>query len=186
MLGQASRATPGAQAFTQTLLSHVAMAFAWAAHVPQVYIPLHPSETMPQFFPAQAVAIVVGVQGGLHMVPAELQPVDEHNVLVGVGHWPLPSQTCAAVCVPLVQVWAVPQDMPADLLPVETQTCLPVAQEYVPFLQPVLSGEHPAPAAHATQAPALHTIPVPQGPPLATIPVSVQTSAPVLQEPETV
>jgi hypothetical protein len=44
-----------------------------------------------------------------------------------------------------------------------------------------------APAAHATQAPALHTIPlVPQRVPLATIPVSEQTREPVLQEPETV
>lgn len=74
-----------------------------------------------------------------------------------------------------------------DLLLVNTQTCFPVAHEYVPFLHPVVSGEHVPPAAHATQAPALHTIPaVPQGVPLATIPVSVHTRDPVLQEPETV
>jgi hypothetical protein len=54
-------------------------------------------------------------------------------------------------------------------------------------LHPVVSGEHWAPAAHATQAPALHTIPpVPQGVPFASIPVSLQTLEPVLQEPETV
>ena|GEM_PF-5223307 len=77
--------------------------------------------------------------------------------------------------------------MPASLLPVDTQICFPVEHEYVPFLHPVLSGEHPAPDAQATQAPALQTVPpVPQAVPFAIIPVSVQTRDPVLQEPETV
>jgi hypothetical protein len=77
--------------------------------------------------------------------------------------------------------------VPEDLLPVDTQTCLPVEHEYAPFLHPVLSGEHAPPEAHDTQAPPLHTIPpVPQEVPLASVPVSVQTRDPVLHEPETV
>ena len=131
--------------------------------------------------------VIPAVQPALHAVPAELQPVDEHVVLVGVGHPPLLSQTCAAVCVPLVQVWAAPQEVPASLLPVDTQTCLPVVHEYVPFLHPVVSGEHEPPAAQDTQAPALHTIPpVPQGVPFASMPVSAHARDPVLHEPETV
>jgi hypothetical protein len=85
-----------------------------------------------------------------------------------------------------VQNWAGPQEVPAILLPVNTQICLPVAHEYVPLLHPVES-EHAPPAVQDTQAPALHTIPpAPQGVPFTCIPVSVQTKDPVVQEPETV
>ena len=36
---------------------------------------------------------------------------------------------------PFVQDWAAPQAVPTGLLPLSTQTAVPVAQEIVPYLQ---------------------------------------------------
>ncbi len=75
-----------------------------------------------------------------------------------------------------------PHGVPVGLSPPATQTWVPVPQENVPSSLQGFVGWQTPPAVHATQAPALHTWSEPQVVPLAnTIPVSVQTFAPVVQ-----
>jgi hypothetical protein len=64
---------------------------------------------------------------------------------------------------------------------VSVQTGTPVPHANVPAWQ-TLFGVHIEPFAHATHAPALQTLPEAQFVPLATLPVVVQTDAPVVHE----
>jgi hypothetical protein len=67
------------------------------------------------------------------------------------------------------------------LVPRSVHTGAPVPQASVPLWQTLL-GLQPEPFAHATQAPALQTIPEPQFVPAATFPVCVHTEVPVAHD----
>ena len=97
----------------------------------------------------------------------------------GVLQFPLALQTWAGVTTPSMHDCDVPQSVPADAFPDDTQTGLPVVQEIVP---PSLHGspvEQAAPALHATQLPPLHTRFVPQVVPSGAVPMAWQTAVPV-------
>ena len=75
-------------------------------------------------------------QGGLHAVPAALQPVGGQDVGVGDEHVPL-EHVSWPFKLPLKQVGPEPHETTGDdgLFPLSTHTELPVAQEIVPVLQ---------------------------------------------------
>jgi hypothetical protein len=88
-----------------------------------------------------------------------------------------------ATHVPELQTMLVPQLVPAALLPPSTQVWLPVAQEYVPFLQMFGLVVQEPPAVQATHVPELlQTMLVPQLVPGASLLPSTQVMAPVEQE----
>jgi hypothetical protein len=100
----------------------------------------------------------------------------------GVGHWPLALHVAAAVTRPAVHDRPAPHVVPDALFVVSLHTCVPVLQEYVPFLQR-FGGLQGALAVHALHEPLKQTRFVPHPVPFGTfIPVSVQTGAPVVQE----
>jgi hypothetical protein len=82
--------------------------------------------------------------------------------------------------VPLLQTLLEPQEVPLETFPVSTHTDVPVEHDVVPVLQG-LAGWQPTFAAHTEQPPLLHTMLVPHDVPFVTLPVSVQTGAPVSQ-----
>ncbi len=87
-----------------------------------------------------------------------------------------------AVHAPLKQSKFVPQAVPfARFVPESVQTGTPVPHANVPAWQ-TLFGVQAEPFAHTPHMPALQTLPVPQLVPLATLPVVVQTDAPVMHE----
>ncbi len=82
--------------------------------------------------------------------------------------------------VPFPQTLLVPHDVPlARSCPVSAQVI--VGEQEVRPAWHGLSGVQASPAVHETQAPLLHTRLVPQEVPLVTLPLSVQTGAPVVQ-----
>lgn len=91
----------------------------------------HPWPAPQQLLPQ---AIWLAVQAGLHAVPAALQPVDEHVVVVGARQVPLASQAAALVWTPPVHVLAGPQVAPAPLFVVSMHTWDPVVHAVIPFL----------------------------------------------------
>jgi len=101
-----------------------------------------------------------------------------------VRHWLPPGLHAApvehALQTPLLlHTWLVPHGVPAATLPVALHTALPVEQEVVPVPHGFPLGVHDAPAAHATQAPALHTMFCPHDVPSAAfVPVSLQAIPP--------
>ena len=83
---------------------------------------------------------------------------------------------------PALHTLSVPQVVPLDAaLPVSWQVILPVSQLYVPVWHG-LDGVQLPPAVQEAQVPSLQTLLVPQVVPLATVPVSAQTDAPVTQD----
>ena len=104
-------------------------------------------------------------------------------VTVGLGQFPLPSQTCALVCVPLVHTCAAPHEVPDAWLPVSMQTEAPVEHDVFPVLHVLLFGKQVVLGVHAEQTPAAQNMLVPQPVPSATfVPVSAQACTPVLHE----
>ncbi len=81
---------------------------------------------------------------------------------------------------PALQTLFVPHEVPFAAFPVSPQTGAPVVQEIAPVRQ-AFAGVQSAPAVQAVQAPLPQTMFVPQDVPLATLPDSVQTAAPVSQ-----
>jgi hypothetical protein len=122
-------------------------------------------------------------------VPFDLLPVVAHteapvtHEVVPVLHTLLGWQAVPAVHgthVPLLQTWLVPQVVPfTRLAPVSAQVI--VGEQDVKPAWQRLAGVHGSPAVHATQAPVLHTMLVPQLVPLATFPAAEHTGAPVAQ-----
>jgi hypothetical protein len=84
-----------------------------------------------------------------------------------------------AAQVPLLQTMLVPQAVPsASAVPVSVHAEAPVEHEVIPVWHALL-GVHARPAVHAAQAPALHTMLVPQVVPFGAFePVSMQLGAP--------
>jgi hypothetical protein len=85
------------------------------------------------------------------------------------------------VHVPPLHTLLVPHDVPSLTLPVSAQTEAPVVQDVAPVLQALL-GWQVVPAVQAPQLPLSHTLLFPQAVPSATLPVSAQTEAPVVQD----
>jgi hypothetical protein len=87
-----------------------------------------------------------------------------------------------AVQAPPLQTRLAPHDVPSASDVLESlHTGVPVAQLNVPVWH-VLLGVHALPLLHVTQAPALHTMPVPHDVPAALLPLSMQTDAPVAHD----
>jgi hypothetical protein len=115
----------------------------------------------------------------LQSVPAALH-ADGHAVVVLV-HAPAAVHASADVLTPSAHDCAAPHSVPAGLLPLSTQTELPVAHDVMPSLHG-LAGVQAAPAVHGTQLPALQTWLVPQPVPFGTaVPLSWQVGVPVVQ-----
>jgi hypothetical protein len=83
---------------------------------------------------------------------------------------------------PALQTWLVPHGVPFAACPVCVQTGAPVVHDTVPVRHVLLLGEQALPVAHVTHAPALHTWPVPQGVPSATLLRPVHVEVPVAHE----
>jgi hypothetical protein len=87
----------------------------------------------------------------------------------------------AEVTLPAVHDCPGPQDVPAGLLALATQTEVPDAHDVVPVLH-ALVGWHATPAVHASQFPALQTMLLPHDTPSASGTfVSEHTGVPVEQ-----
>lgn len=78
------------------------------------------------------------------------------------------------------QTWPMPHELPVGSRPDSAQTGVPLLQEEVVPLRQTIPGSHAAPTVH-THAPVAHASPDPQEVPSSTLPVSVQTGAPVSQ-----
>jgi hypothetical protein len=109
-------------------------------------------------------------------VPVTQEVVPVRHALVG---WQL-APAVQATQVPLLQTRLVPQTVPlTSELPVSAQVI--VGEQAVMPAWQGFAGVQASPAVHATHAPALHTMLVPQLVPFATLPDSTQTGAPVVQ-----
>jgi hypothetical protein len=123
--------------------------------------------------------IVSPERQALQSVPAALHA--DGQVVIVVRHAPLASHIAADVRMPFAHDWAAPHSVPTGLLPLFTQTELPVAHEVRPSLQGSV-GVHATPAVHGSQLPDRQTWFVPQLVPSArAAPVSWQVAAPVVQ-----
>ena len=78
------------------------------------------------------------------------------------------------------QTWPMPHELPVGSGPGSTQVGVPLLQEVVVPPRQTIPGSHAAPTVH-THAPEVQASPLPQAVPSRTLPVSVQTGAPVSQ-----
>lgn len=130
---------------------------------------------VPQLVPA-ATAVVLSLQTG---VPVVQESVPWWHGFVGTQEAPS-WQTPHA---PDRHTIPVPHEVPFGLLPAAVQTATPVVHAIAPSWHGSPVSVHASPAAQATQAPLLQTIPVPQTVPFACACwVSVQDAAPVAEQ----
>jgi hypothetical protein len=123
--------------------------------------------------------IVSPARQALQSVPAALHA--DGQVIIVVLQEPAASHIAADVRTPPVHDWSAPHDVPAGLLPLVTQSWLPVAHEVVPSLHGS-DAVHAVPAMQGMQLPVLQTRFVPQLVPLGTaMPLSWQVAVPVVQ-----
>ncbi len=141
-----------------------------ALHVPALHTSL-----VPHVVPFETL-VPVSVHTG---VPVVHDVVPVWHTLVGVHAAP----TVHAWHDPLSHTSLVPQLAPlATLVPVSVHTDVPVEHDVTPVSQG-LGGVHEVPAVHALHTPLLHTLLAPQLEPSArSLPVSVHTGMPVVQE----
>jgi hypothetical protein len=112
-------------------------------------------------------------------IPSGKFAVNEHvelpvvHVVIPVWHGLLFGLQLApavhAVHAPLSHTWFVPQVMPFALLPLDTQTDVPVEHDVWPARQTLPPGLHATPAVHAVHVPPLHTWLVPHDVPSVTL-----------------
>jgi hypothetical protein len=135
-------------------------------HVPPLHTLLFPHEVPSATLPVSAQTDVP--------VAHEVAPI--RQALAGVQVTPAVQDPQ----VPPSHTLLFPHEVPSATLPVSAQTDVPVAHEVAPVRQ-ALAGVQVTPAVQDPHAPLLHTMFVPQEVPLATLPDSEQTGAPVSQ-----
>jgi hypothetical protein len=145
-----------------------------AVHATHVPLPLQ-TMFVPHVVPAvllplstQVVAPVMQDVIPVRQTPGLLVQVDP---AVQATHVPAPLQTMF-----------VPHVVPAALLPPSTHVIVPVVHDVVPVRQTPGLPVQVDPAVHALHIPLLQTPVVPHAVPLATFPVSAQTTTPVTHE----
>ena len=186
------------------LASEVAASLHTGAPVPQAIVPLrHGLLDGTQLAPAtqSTHAPTPHTRPVPQLVPlAALDPVSTHTAApvaqLVVPVWQaLPDGTqlapaTQATQAPALHTRPVPHVVPLErLVPVSVHTADPVLQSVAPVWQGLLDGVQVEPAAQALQAPLLHTRPVPQLVPLATLvpfsaqvaPLDPQTTVPLRQ-----
>jgi len=125
------------------------------------------------------VHIVSPARQALQSVPAALHA--DAQVIIEVTHAATALQVASDVLTPAVHDWVAPHSVPIGLLPLFTQTDVPVEHEVWPTLQGSV-GVQATPAVQGTQLPELQTWFVPQLVPLLiSVPVSMQVGLPVVQ-----
>ena len=154
---------------SQTLLGVQTAPWVQALHCPlsQTWLVPHAVPLAPELGPES-----------LHTgAPDEQAIVPVSHGLLGVQEVPF----VQALHEPLSQTSLVPHEVPLAMLPLETQTEVPVVQLVTPVWQG--AGVHASPGVHASQVPLSHTPLVPHAVPSATLlPVSLHVPAPDEQE----
>jgi hypothetical protein len=118
---------------------------------------------------------MVSVQIGAPVVGSQAMAASWH------GFWEMQAWPAAQPQTPALHASAGPQAVPSRTLPVSVHTGTPVPQVIAAVLQVgSVIDVQAAPAMQGSHAPLLHTRFVPQLVPFATLPVSVQTGAPVV------
>ena len=126
-----------------------------------------------------SVHIVSPARQALQSVPAALHA--DWQVIIVVTHAAAASHVASEVLTLPVHDWVAPHSVPIGLLPLFTQTDVPVEHEVWPTLQGSV-GVQATPAVHGTQLPELQTWFIPQLVPLLSgVPVSMQVGLPVVQ-----
>jgi hypothetical protein len=146
-------------------------------------------QAVPDTHETQAPALQTWVVSPPQGVPLSSLPASVHTgspvvqAIVPFLHSLVGSHDIPAVQGPHVPLWQTllsPQAVPLGLL-LSLQTGTPVEHEVVPVLHGFVTGQL-APTVQALQVPLPHTMFVPQEVPFALLPVSLQTSKPVVQE----